>query len=396
MKKCWLFIGIATVLITLTSGSTFAASDSGKVWTLNQTVDEFGDVTEDSETIIQTSVEGTFSNTATTDAELTVNIAVYPQEYMNRIFPVMAFDLLEYSKQSATFLDNSNKRILFKIGEEKEEHYLTGKSPNGNLYLSNNSDKAYAFETTGKPLYKDSGFSKIAKSLYEGNDVKCIIYIDSSSYHFTISSSNFAAICDEIGFNADPSAEDIGWKAVNSYFDTYDYVQVLEKQNYNYEFYFRQGYYAEDAYSQLQAAITDGVLPVLTPEEIGAEMSGDWAAVPIMKDYISKVPDPEYRFPMTTLSISENGDVTITGTYQDGEIIPGDASWGTLPIDTNTSLFENCVQIHNSNTDRNYALRIFRLSDGFYLCVSYNEDGSYYDGFSCVLGRLDKVKEIAK
>ena len=48
-------------------------------WKVQKTVDEFGDVTEDSETVVSTVVDGSFSNTATSKGDLAV--AVYMSIY---------------------------------------------------------------------------------------------------------------------------------------------------------------------------------------------------------------------------------------------------------------------------------------------------------------------------
>ena len=187
---------------TLTSPSNTEGS-----WTIEKTVDDFGDVTEDSEVYFTTTIEGSFSNTATTDSELKVVVFYSLSEY-----PSFSFRLLEYGNTPATYIDSSNKRILFKVDEIVYEHYLGGIAPNGDLYLYDlaessekltleedqlfDQEKIEIIENSQDLPFDKSGAKQLYKFLSDGDDVRCVIYVDSSKYVFVIPSSNFASILD--------------------------------------------------------------------------------------------------------------------------------------------------------------------------------------------------------
>ena len=147
------------------------------VWMLANVVDEFGDTVEDNEDIIFKSLSiGDFSNTATSSSSLTVEIV--DMVLMNNVF---SFKLLEYDKTPATYTNSSSLSMKVKIGDEISEYSLIGTPPNSSLVLGvNNND--------GNDLFN---------ALYSGNDVRCIINIDSSQYNFTIYSNGFKELCEE-------------------------------------------------------------------------------------------------------------------------------------------------------------------------------------------------------
>ena len=161
-------------------------SDSlNQVWTVQQTLDDFGDVTPDSERVIMAEIKGEFSNTATASSELTVNAffrknPAAPQHY---IFEIALF---EYATTPAAYLNRSSIQLKTKIGDEVSESSLVGNAPNGNVFAG----------LMEGDYYGDVYFN----ALYDGKDVRCIVNIDSSKYQFTLESSNFKTVCDSEDF----------------------------------------------------------------------------------------------------------------------------------------------------------------------------------------------------
>lgn len=157
-----------------------------QVWETIQTTDEFGDVTEDSFTALQTSIDGEFSNTATAGSEVTGDVRFARKP--NSEHYLMQIALLEYGKSPITYYSSDSLTLKVKIGDTIYEYTLTGESPNGSLFLSN-SEYDYSADT-------------LFNVLYAGEDLRCILYIGSSQYNFVIESGNFAQICDANDFPA--------------------------------------------------------------------------------------------------------------------------------------------------------------------------------------------------
>ena len=183
-------------------------------WIVDEYVDDFGDGI--GVKYMKSIAEGTFSNTATDGSELSIITFFDPES------EEFSFRLLEYNKSKATYYDNDLLRILFKFDDEIEEHYLQGTSPNGDLCLSYSKElnKAQevsdAFsadpETASSKMSLDtlltildiisspehSGYYRLYENLLAGNDARCVIYIDSSKYSFTISADGFSNALDVI------------------------------------------------------------------------------------------------------------------------------------------------------------------------------------------------------
>ena len=175
---------ILALLLAVTLCFIFCACESKEpeaTWMLTPTVDEFGDVTDDSVDIITGTFKGTFSNTATAESDLTVVVSIAKKAVFNHY--LVGFDLKEYNNTNATYLSSDSKEFKMKIGEEIITMDLDGEHPNGTLYLSAEN---YAWE--GDLLFNE---------LLKGNDVRCIINIGSSEYNFTLISDNFTTLCSE-------------------------------------------------------------------------------------------------------------------------------------------------------------------------------------------------------
>jgi len=172
---------------TTTTEATEAVSAT--IWSVQQTVDEFGDVTADSATVIEAPISGDFSNTATASSELSgyVRFAKKP----NSDHYIAQFVLLEYNDTPATYTSGDKLTMKVKIGDTVTDFKLTGEVPNGSLFL-------------GVPDF-DYAADYLFDELYLGWDLRCIIYIGSSQYNFTIECSNFVELCDAEGFPMAPA-----------------------------------------------------------------------------------------------------------------------------------------------------------------------------------------------
>lgn len=172
---------------TTTTEATEAVSAT--IWSVQQTVDEFGDVTADSATVIEAPISGDFSNTATASSELSgyVRFAKKP----NSDHYIAQFVLLEYNDTPATYTSGDKLTMKVKIGDTVTDFKLTGEVPNGSLFL-------------GTPDF-DYAADYLFDELYLGWDLRCIIYIGSSQYNFTIECSNFVELCDAEGFPMAPA-----------------------------------------------------------------------------------------------------------------------------------------------------------------------------------------------
>lgn len=153
-------------------------------WNIKYTTDEFGDVTEDSVSVVEGLFEGSFSNTATSDGDLTAVVAFEKKDEYNHYMALI--DLKEYNSTNATYLSSDTIKFKMKVGDKIIEDIMAGSPPNGSLCLG-----TAEYSWGGDFLYN---------ALYEGEDVRCIITIGSSEYHFTVTSDNFNSVCNQNGY----------------------------------------------------------------------------------------------------------------------------------------------------------------------------------------------------
>ena len=167
------------------------AEPESSVWEIVDIVDDFGDKTGDS-CIVGTFL-GSFSNTATSDSDLTVNVIIYPLgdpvtidgQYANK--PVVMFiRLLEYGTVPATYLESDLEAVRYlgyvatvktRVAGVDASYEFTGSPPNGD--------------------FKFQGDGGIFRDLHDGNDVNTIIDIGSSKYKFVMNCEGFASRYDE-------------------------------------------------------------------------------------------------------------------------------------------------------------------------------------------------------
>ena len=93
-----------SILLTIVIAVSFVAcgNNNKKAWAIEQTRDEFGDVTANSSNCITATFDGTFSNTATMDSKLKVGVIFAQTVYGHYIGQ---FTLYEYEKTKATYYD---------------------------------------------------------------------------------------------------------------------------------------------------------------------------------------------------------------------------------------------------------------------------------------------------
>lgn len=150
-------------------------------WKEHGVVDDFGDAIDAS--VLVDTVHGTFSNSATENADLTVDIKYqFNTAESGGNYTGFSFKLLEYNDNPANFIDSAE--FLYKIDGEVNDSTL--------------------YETTSAGVVCDGGglgckapmsaSCEIAKALSEGKEVKCVIKHMTSKYNFTLKPDGFAKI----------------------------------------------------------------------------------------------------------------------------------------------------------------------------------------------------------
>lgn len=179
MKKVISLLAVVMILGLCACGNEGMNNNDKLDWNIKKTVDEFGDVTNNSKNAISATFFGKFSNTATSEGELTVDLKFIKKEIFDHY--MVQFDLKEYGDANATYVSGDSLTLKIKVNDEVTEYPLTGIDPNGSLYLGRDD---YCWE--GDVLFNE---------LYSGNDIRCIVTIGNSEYSFTICSSNFPDLC---------------------------------------------------------------------------------------------------------------------------------------------------------------------------------------------------------
>lgn len=312
---------------TLVRQSDFAnetqeeSSSGNNNWSVEQTVDEFGDATENSETLIRTSISGDFSNTATASSELAGYVFV--TTYSGGTNSAFVFRLLEYGKHQVTFTSSDVDEgivLKVKIGDTISEYPLTGEAPNGDLYLL------------------DSYKNRLFNLLYDGReDIRCIITIGSSQYNFTIKYGNFADVCEEaFHISADGVTSIQGALAAFS-------NRNMHRERYSY--------------------ITENIdeFPILTTDEIQDVIVGHWLSISVE----TFIYDDWWIF-----EFSSDGIRSQVGRFVDAEFETTD------PYEAPYTIENDLLYLETSVGERTYQFR--KLLDGYYLVLE-NPSGSDFD-----------------
>ena len=182
MKKLITIIMICVLALSLCACGK-SENTATPVWTIQQTVDEFGDVTENSISVIHAQFQGTFSNTATPGSDLGVDVNFAKKADYNHY--VAFFDLKEYNNVNAVYTSYDTITFKMKIGDQILNLDAAGDPPNGLIHVGKEENGWHG--------------DYIFNQLFQGNDVRCIINIGNSEYSFTLLSENFPSLCAEQG-----------------------------------------------------------------------------------------------------------------------------------------------------------------------------------------------------
>lgn len=196
MKKTLALLLLLTMCLSLVAcgGNTPAQSPTieqapSSPWIIQKTVDEFGDVTEDSISVMEAPIVGDFSNTATSSSELGGCIRFVKKP--NSEHYIVQFVLLEYGKTPAVHYSRDALSLKIKVGDQTASCTpVADDEPNGSIYLGTK-----AFDWTGDMLFN---------LLYTGQDIRCIMNIGSSKYNFSLESGNFTNVCEALDYTFAP------------------------------------------------------------------------------------------------------------------------------------------------------------------------------------------------
>lgn len=190
-------------------------STSSGPWSSNQTVDEFGDVVEDSKSVVQATFNGTFSNSATSGSDLAVTV-FFTENNGNSFGYIGSIRLKEYGDSPATYLSSEveNLKLKMKVGETVKEYPLKSLERNSDLWIG----------TEGNVTDADCIMADLAR----GEDIKCVINIGNSKYNFTIESANFKDVCSKVWGRTDtqstPDLANYKWNLSDTeYYVFYDF-----------------------------------------------------------------------------------------------------------------------------------------------------------------------------
>lgn len=290
-------------------------------WSVDQTVDEFGDITDSSDTLVRTPISGDFSNTATSSSELTGYVFV--ERYSGGTNTAFVFRLLEYGNHQATFTSSDVDEgivLKVKIGDTISEYPLTGEAPNGDLYLLD--------------YYGDRLFNL----LYDGcEDIRCIITIGSSQYNLTIEYGNFADVCEE-AFHISTDGVTSIQGALAAFFN-----RNMHGERYSY--------------------ITENIdeFPILTTDEIQDVIVSHWLTMSVE----TAVYDDWWVY-----EFSSDGIRSQVGRFVDAEYET------TNPHEVPYTIENDLLCVETSVGEKTYQFR--KLLDGYYLVLE-NPSGSDFD-----------------
>lgn len=169
---------------TNNSVNTIASNNS---WKIVHVLDDFGDKTGDVH--IAGRFLGKFSNTATKDSPLGVEI-IYDPNDMRGGKNYFTIRLYEYCNDTPEFYRSYDEPALkVKIGENVYEQKLDFKASETDLWLVDNG-----FQSAILNCYSPV-FDALSNDV---GDVKCVITVWKSTYNFTINGSGFASAIQEL------------------------------------------------------------------------------------------------------------------------------------------------------------------------------------------------------
>lgn len=143
-------------------------------WVLKYYVDEFGDPTDDFY-VGSDILTGTFSNNATSEADLALRIA-YDDDVGFR------FTLMEYGRSKALHISSDQKVLKFKLDDNIYSCNLkSGDSISSDVYT----------DTTDMQTSDIVAYETMREQLLRGNSVTCLIYLGDSKYQFVVPAEGF-------------------------------------------------------------------------------------------------------------------------------------------------------------------------------------------------------------
>ena len=191
MKKICILLAFVLIFSGLAGCSDADSQNEQKaddgIWSVQQTTDEFGDVTADSKEFVCATVQGTYENKEVADSQFNVSVNFIKRSDCNHY--IVEFQLTENDSTKIQF-DASYIHIKTKVGEMTEDFYLDYDESRG--VLSHGHEELYTVEYGGDYIFSN---------LYNGSDIKCIIAeFEDVLYSFELKSDNFKALCDSEGF----------------------------------------------------------------------------------------------------------------------------------------------------------------------------------------------------
>ena len=294
-----------------------------KTWYTDLTVDEFGDVTEDSIRILKALISGDFSNTATDSSDLGGCIFIMPDSTGSHF--TVSFRLMEYGDNPVTYLPSDAKDITLKIKVEDEitEYSLYSVAPTGDLYLGLDD------ETDG---------DYFVDYLYLGYDIRCIITIGSSQYNFTVSSDDFT-------------------EAFQNTYEVYSSQDALKV-------FFSEKYRRAGTMYLLYSS--NDLVPV-KGDELSEILPGYWKTKWIETNSYASF----YEY-------TEDGRIIKLGKFITDKLIPEDGKERQYYIEDNIVCSDDDIYEYNKIID-GYYLVIYRSSwggDSSYIYIECHEDGT--------------------
>ncbi len=162
-------------------------NDLGK-WTINYYVDRFGDKTGKKYITTLRDIDGTFSNSATTNSELKARILIDRNDTDLNLKKCtrIAIILYEYEKNQVKSSYDRSFRIYVRDSNGEKT------SSKGSLYGDRVYIDSWGYDKDNKHN-KGPGLEKILNALYRGGEVKFVLEEENStsSYVFTIDASKF-------------------------------------------------------------------------------------------------------------------------------------------------------------------------------------------------------------
>ena len=229
---------------------------------------------------------------------------------------------------------------------------MFGTAPNGDLYLG---------------ALNDEDGNWFVDTLCGGNDIKCVIYIGSSKYNFTISSNGFSDACTAAGFGSLVTKSKLSASAAT----LYEYMKANEEE-------IQDNYYQHEYYKDADrviniAATEDNDIPYIMVYETvyyGQEdktqqsiifLYESTSSVQLYSNIGSDEMDGSVKVPFEPATFKENTTLT---QYYDLEGNPKDASDAVVEYwNTHNAALLDALADYLSTTDCGLTLEDFGFAE---------------------------------